>query len=96
MQDLHADARALRLHRLSDQPMTRNLATASQFSSKGLDPTRPIRRDAPGDNEANAAARSGRKIFCECRIISGPILKPGMHRAHDDAIPDAFAGELER
>ncbi len=97
MQDLQADARLLFVHGVGDQAVPRaSSRRAESLPANGAIHPAAVRRDAAGDDQRDAAAGAFAEIGREFRVVAGAILEPGVHRAHDHAVPQLDALNAQR
>ena len=69
--------------------------TGRELARKRLHPPRPVRRVAAGNDQANFAARTFREIGGEA-LVPVAVFEPGMHGAHQYAVPDGSETEIQR
>ena len=96
VQDLQRDLAAFGVYGVGDQPVPRQLPWKRKLRRLGLEPPDEVGRNAPGDDEADAAARTLRVERGHAREAIGRFLEPGVHRAHQDAILEGSEAEIER
>ncbi len=96
VQDLEADRRARRVHRVDDRPVERNLVAPVEHERVGLHPARPVGRDAAGDHQRNPAPRPLGVEGGEALRRPVDAFEPRVHRAHHDAVPEGERAERER
>ena len=94
VKDLHDDLHVSvgSMHRLRNLSMHRDICRIDQFGSESGS---GMRTDPAGDDHANAALRTLCKIGREAIAGIRQILKPGMHRAHQDPVLDLCVANLK-
>jgi hypothetical protein len=79
MQDLQRDLASRRMDRRRDQPVLRHLPGIRELRGARLEPAGEIRRDAAGDDECHAAARTLRVKRRHARMTIRGFLQSRMH-----------------
>jgi hypothetical protein len=95
VQDLQRDLAAFFVNRLRKPPMIAQIEYRVQRAAERQQPSFAIRRDAAGDDEADAALRALAEVLGQLRIIPEAIFHARMHGPHHDAIAQAGKAEVE-
>jgi hypothetical protein len=66
-----------------------------QRAAERQQPSLAIRRDAAGDDEADAALRALAEVRGQLRVIPEAVLHAGVHGPHHDAVAQAGEAEVE-
>ena len=95
VQDLQRDVAALGVHGSRDRPVPCGGSARREAAGEGRSPAFDVRREPAGHDQADAAARTLRKIGLEAREFLRVVLESGVHRAHQDAIAQLHEAEVE-
>ena len=95
MQDLQRDLAALGMHGLGQQPVIAQIEQGVQRAAERQQPALAIRRDAAGNDQADAALRALAEIRGQLRVIPEAVLHAGVHRTHHHAVAQAGEPEVE-
>src|SRR5512138_1848137 len=96
VQDLERDLPALGVDRRRDGPVGARRAAAREPRAERRQPALDVRREPARHDEPDPAARALREVGGEAWEVAGPVLEPGVHRAHEDAVPQRREPEVER
>ena len=96
VQDLQADAAAVRVHGARDLAVLAHLPRPAQLAAERLEPAADVRREAAGDHQADAAGRALAEVRGQLWEVGRLVLQPGVHRAHQHAIGQRAEAEVER
>ena len=95
MKNLHTDLALLSMDRFGDQPVSRYFPSGSEFSREWRSPTCPVWRNPTGDHQADAPARSFRKIGCQSGVVASLVFQPRVHRAHEHTIGECGESQIK-
>jgi hypothetical protein len=95
VQDLQQDLAALLVHGAGDAAVVRHVAQKIERAAEGQQPALPVGRDAPGDDQPDAAARPLAVERRQLAVVVKTVFEPGVHRAHDHAVLQRGEAEVE-
>jgi hypothetical protein len=96
MQDLHADLAAVLVHGVGDDAVFGGFRLVVEDRCALHHDAVGIRREAAGDDEADAALRPRRVEGRHASVAVADVLQAGMHRSHQDAVLQRGEAEVER
>ncbi len=96
MEDLQADACAVRMHGCGDLAMPAHLPWHRERARKRLQPAAHVRREAAGHHQSDATLRAFGEIGGELREVARVVLEARVHRAHEDAVAERAEAKVER
>ena len=96
MQQLQHDAPARLVNRARNVAVSLRILLGAHLRPVRRKLARVVRRKAAGDDQRGAAARALRIERGQSRYAVGPRLEARVHRAHQDAVRQRRAGQLER
>jgi hypothetical protein len=96
VEDLQGDEPARLVHGIRDLAVLPCLAAGRQLGRHRVQRALDVRREPAGHDESRAAAGALGEVGGELREVARPVLEPGVHRAHDDAVREGDVAEVER
>ncbi len=86
VEDLEGDRPALVVDRAGEVAVPHRLHPAGHLRGERLEPAALVGRVAAGDDEPDPAAGALGEVRRQLGQVPGPVLEPGVHRAHDHAV----------
>ena len=83
-------------HGVGDDAMAPRRAGCGQGAGEGLGPALDIGREAAGHDQPHLAARALGEEGRHALEMLAPVLQPGVHAAHQHAVPQRREAEVER
>ena len=96
VQDLQADATALSVDRVGDDPMTLGLGRVVEHPFSIEAGALAVREEATGDHQPDAATGPLGVERRHARVAIDQFFQTGVHRAHQDAVRQFDEAEVER
>ncbi len=96
VQDLQHDLAAFLVHGARDLAVVGHVAQEVEGAAEGQQPALAVGRDAAGDDQAGAAARAFAVERGQLAVVVETVFEPGVHRAHDHAVPEGGETQVER
>ncbi len=96
VQHLEGDRPALLVHGVGHLAVPHRLEARRHVGGERLEPAPPVRSEPAGDDEAGAAPRALADVRREGRQVADPVLEPGVHRAHDQAVAQRQVAQRDR
>ncbi|TLD44579.1 MAG: hypothetical protein FAZ92_03167 [Accumulibacter sp.] len=96
VQDLHGDLAAGSMHGVGDEAVFDHLPLVLQRRCAGHHDPILVRGNAAGDDQADAAARALGVEGGETAETLRRLFETGVHRTHQDTIPERREAEVER
>ena len=83
------------MHGARDAAVIEHVASKVQRAAERQQPALAVRRNAAGDDQADAAARALAIERGQLAVMIEAVFKTGVHRAHDDAVAQRGKSEVE-
>ena len=96
VEDLQADLAAVRMHGVGDNAVLPGLRLIVEDRRTRQDAAVPVRREAAGDDQADAALGALGIERRHARMTGGNVFQAGVHRTHQDAVFQGGEAEVER
>ena len=96
VQHLHQNLAALGVHPIDDQAMPRIALASPERGRAETEPAFRVGGDAAGDDQADVAPGPLGIEGDEALEATFGFLEAGMHRAHDDPVPELREAQIQR